>query len=67
MEQEIEKRVLALTKQHQDRMAEESGIQPSLTDEDMKEYLQQVIEGGQERKMKAVKKYRILPVIRIRH
>jgi CBS domain-containing protein len=44
MEQEIEKRVLVLTKQNQDRMAEESGIQPSLTEEDMKEYLQQVIE-----------------------
>jgi len=44
MEQEIEKRVLALTKQNQDRMAEESGIQSSLTEEDMKEYLQQVIE-----------------------
>ena len=44
MEQESEKRVLALTKQNQDRMAEESGIQSSLTEEDMKEYLQQVIE-----------------------
>jgi hypothetical protein len=43
-EQEIEKRVLALTKQNQDRMAEETGIQPSLTDEDVKEYLDQVIE-----------------------
>jgi hypothetical protein len=44
MEQEIEKRVLALTKQNQNRMTEESGIQPSLSEEDMKEYLQQVIE-----------------------
>ena len=44
MEQEIEKRVLALTKQNQYRMTEESGIQPSLSEEDMKEYLQQVIE-----------------------
>jgi hypothetical protein len=44
MEQEIQKRVLELTKQNQDRMAEESGIQSSLTEEDMKEYLQQVIE-----------------------
>jgi hypothetical protein len=44
MEQEMEKRVITLTKQNQDRMTEESGIQPSLTEQDMKEYLQQVIE-----------------------
>src|SRR5712692_5727903 len=44
MEQEIQKRVLAFTKQNQDRMAEETGIQSSLTEEDMREYLQQVIE-----------------------
>jgi hypothetical protein len=44
MEQEIQKRVLAFTKRNQDRMAEETGIQSSLTEEDMREYLQQVIE-----------------------
>jgi hypothetical protein len=44
MEQEIQKRVLELTRRNQDRMAEESGIHSSLTEEDMKEYLQQVIE-----------------------
>lgn len=43
MEQEIQKRVITITKQNQDRMTEESGIQSSLTEEDMKEYLQQVI------------------------
>jgi hypothetical protein len=43
MEQEIQKRVITITKQNQDRMAEESGIQSSLTEEDMKEYLEQVI------------------------
>jgi hypothetical protein len=43
MEQEIQRRVIALTKQNQDRMVVESGIQSSLTEEDMKEYLQQVI------------------------
>ena len=32
-----------MTKQNQDRMVVESGIQSSLTEEDMKEYLQQVI------------------------
>lgn len=44
MEQEIQRRVLTPTKQNQNRMAEESGIQSSLTEEDMKDYLQQVIE-----------------------
>ncbi len=44
MEQEIQKRVIALTKQNQVRMAEETGIESSLTDEDMKQYLEQVIE-----------------------
>jgi tRNA A37 threonylcarbamoyltransferase TsaD len=43
MQQEIEKRVIEFTKRNQDRLAEETGIQPSLTDEDVKEYLQQVI------------------------
>jgi hypothetical protein len=50
MEQQIEKRVVALTKQNQDRLAEESGIQSSLTEEDMKEYLEQVIEEVKKRK-----------------
>ena len=44
MEQEIQRRVIALTRQSQDRMAEESGIHSSLAEEDMKEYLEQVIE-----------------------
>jgi hypothetical protein len=43
MEQEIEKRVITLTKRTQDRMAEETGIKSSLTEEDMKEYLEEVI------------------------
>jgi hypothetical protein len=44
MEQEIQRRVLTITKQNQDRMAEETGIQSSLTDEDVKDYLEQVLE-----------------------
>jgi hypothetical protein len=44
MEQEIQRRVLTLTKQNQDKMAEETGIQSSLTEEDMIEYLEQVID-----------------------
>jgi hypothetical protein len=35
--------VIALTKQNEDRMIEETGIQSSLTEEDMKQYLEQVI------------------------
>lgn len=36
MEQEIEKWVIALTKQNEDRMIEVTGIQSSLTEEHMK-------------------------------
>jgi uncharacterized membrane protein len=44
MEQEIQKRVLALTRKNQRSLEEETGIQSSLTDDDVKEYLEQVIE-----------------------
>jgi hypothetical protein len=43
MDQEIEKKVITLTKQNQDRIAEETGIQSSLTEDDVKSYLQEVI------------------------
>ncbi len=43
MEQEIEKRVIALTKRNQEILSEETGIESSLTEEDIKEYLGQVI------------------------
>ncbi|MDP9288306.1 MAG: hypothetical protein M3P08_08925 [Thermoproteota archaeon] len=43
MEEEIQKKVITFTKRNQNRMAEETGIQSSLTEEDMKEYLEQVI------------------------
>ena len=43
MEQEIQRKVITFTKRIQDNMTEETGIQSSLTDEDMKEYLEQVI------------------------
>jgi hypothetical protein len=43
MEQEIQQKVITFTKQNQHRMAEETGIQSSLTEEDVKDYLQQVI------------------------
>jgi hypothetical protein len=44
MEQEIQKRVLALTRKNQSSLEEETGIQSSLTDDDMKHYLGHVIE-----------------------
>jgi hypothetical protein len=50
MEREIEKRVLALAKRNQDKMAEETGIQSSLSEDDMKEYLVQVIQEVQKQK-----------------
>jgi hypothetical protein len=43
MEQEIQKRVLEFTKRTQDMMAEETGIKSSMTEDDMKQYLEQVI------------------------
>jgi len=43
MEQEIQKKVVDFTKRNQDRMAEETGIHSSLSEDDVKEYLQQVI------------------------
>jgi hypothetical protein len=44
MEQEIEKRVLKVAREQQDVLTDQSGIECSLTEEDMKEYLEQVIE-----------------------
>jgi hypothetical protein len=50
MEQEIQKRVIALTKQNQNKMAEETGVESSLTEDDIKEYLEQVIEEVKKRR-----------------
>ena len=43
MEQQIQKKVVEFTKQNQDRIEEETGIQSSLTEDDIKQYLEQVI------------------------
>ena len=43
MEQEIQRRVLSVTRKTQALMTEETGIQSSLSEEDMKHYLEQVI------------------------
>ena len=43
MEQEIQRKVVVFTKRNQEEMMEETGIASSLTEEDVKEYLEQVI------------------------
>lgn len=44
MEQEIQERVLKVAKQQEEQMEELTGIEPSLGEEDIKQYLEQVIE-----------------------
>lgn len=55
MEQEIEKKVIGFTRTNQDRMAEETGVQSSLSEDDVKEYLEQVIQEVQKQKSKTPK------------
>jgi hypothetical protein len=43
MEQELQKRVLTIAKKNSDIMTEETGVQPSLSEDDMKQYLEEVI------------------------
>jgi hypothetical protein len=50
MQQEIEKRMIELTKQTQERMTEETGIEPSITEDEIKQYLTQVINEVRKRK-----------------
>jgi hypothetical protein len=42
MEQELQKRVLTIAKENSDIMTEETGVQPSLTEDEMEEYLDMV-------------------------
>jgi hypothetical protein len=44
MEQDIQKRMLAVMRKTRDLMTEETGVQSSLNEDDMKQYLQQVFE-----------------------
>jgi hypothetical protein len=55
MEQEIEKKVIGFTKRNQDRMAEETGVQSSLSEDDIKEHLERVIQEVQDQKAKVTK------------
>ena len=67
MEQEIQRRLLTLTKQNQHKMEQETGIHSSLTDEDLKELSGASYRGGQERKTKDVINYRILQIFTFCH
>jgi hypothetical protein len=44
MEREIEKKVIGLTKMNQNRMTKETGVLSSLSEDDIKGYLKQVIQ-----------------------
>jgi hypothetical protein len=44
MEQELQKRVLTIAKKNSDNMIEETGVQPSLSENDMKQYLEEVLQ-----------------------
>jgi hypothetical protein len=43
MEKEIQNKVIMFTKQNREKMVEESGVYSSLTDDDVKGYLEQVV------------------------
>jgi hypothetical protein len=43
MEQELQKRVLTIAKKNSDIMTEDTGVQPSLSEDEMKQYLDEVI------------------------
>jgi hypothetical protein len=43
MEQEIQRQVMKMTKEHRDRMIEETGVQSSINKEDINQYLEEVL------------------------
>jgi hypothetical protein len=44
MEQEVQKRVLSIAKKTSESMTEETGVQPTLSEDDMKQYLEEVLQ-----------------------
>jgi hypothetical protein len=50
MEQEIERRVLGFAKKNQNRMEKETGVESSLLEDDVKQYLEQVMHEVQNQK-----------------
>jgi hypothetical protein len=55
MEREIEKNVVAFAKRNQDKMEEKTGIQSSLSETDVKQYLEQVLEEVNKHKNQSAK------------
>jgi hypothetical protein len=51
MEQELQKRVLTIAKKNSDIMTEETGVEPSLSEDDMKQYLEEVLKEIKVRKV----------------
>jgi hypothetical protein len=51
MEQELQKRVLTIAKKNSDIMTEETGVKPSLSEDDMKQYLEEVLKEIKVRKV----------------
>jgi len=50
LEEELRRKVLYVVKRQQEVMTEEAGVQSSLTDEEIKEYVEQAIEQIKNRK-----------------
>jgi hypothetical protein len=44
MEQQIQRRVIDMMRQNQDRLSNETGVEPSLSEVEVKQYLHEVIE-----------------------
>lgn len=44
MEQEMQQRVLKIAKEQEEVLTEQTGIEPSLNEEDMKQYLVEVLQ-----------------------
>jgi hypothetical protein len=42
-EQELQKRVTAVTRNYSDKLTDETGISPSLTDDEVKQYMHEVL------------------------
>lgn len=52
MEQEIVKRIVTVAKKHSDSIIEKTGVQPSLSEHDMKQYMEEVLREIKTSKMK---------------
>lgn len=52
MEQQIQKRVVDMMRQNQDRLSNETGVESSLSEDEVKQYLHEVIEEVKKGKVK---------------